>query len=117
MRIDSDKLRTDLVNFAIFRLVSGERSDVIGWLRKMSTDEHSMKRRGWFDHVWNAELNWISGLKRRLVTARTLDVARLKLRDCMCVFINLLFRYLTVHKLENMRFQTDLRQLVHDKPQ
>ncbi len=76
LRIDSNKLRTDLVEFGIFRPVSSRGTDVIGWIRKIGTD--SVKRRGWFDHVWNAELNWTSGLKTKIVTARVLDATKLK---------------------------------------
>ncbi len=93
MRIDSDKLRTDLIEFAIFQPASidflhvgviSSDAGLVGSIRRIR--RNSMKR-GWFDHVWDAyaELrgrdtsNIMLGLNEsNHVTVRLIDASRLQ---------------------------------------
>ncbi len=87
-RIHSDKLRTDLVDFAIFPRMEIQFEDytVTNFMDRIDPvfsldkkDQQDSTKRGWFDYVWNVELNVIWDIDDPVdATARVLDSSRLQ---------------------------------------
>lgn len=82
MRINSDKLRNDLMRLAIFPVVTKIQHGASGFPRTCSIKligESSVDlKRGWFDYVWNVQLHGVGKSEQVLDgTARILDVPRL----------------------------------------